>query len=36
MPWASGIASHADQLIPILDMETLGERLVLESGDETS
>ncbi len=36
MPWASGIASHGDQLVPILDMETLGERLVLESGDAAS
>jgi chemotaxis signal transduction protein len=36
MPWAAGIASHEDQLIPILDVETLGERLVLDSGDATS
>jgi two-component system chemotaxis response regulator CheV len=36
MPWATGIASHEDQLIPILDMETLGERIVLDSGDATA
>ncbi len=27
LPWVSGVASHSEELIPILDMDALSERL---------
>jgi len=28
LPWAAGVAQHADGLVPILDLEALGDRIV--------
>ncbi len=33
LPWASGIANQDDALVPILDLDALGERLSLADGD---
>ncbi len=35
LPWASGLARYQDVLIPILDVELLGERLVVGNGGAT-
>lgn len=32
-PWVSGVAQHQDNLIPVLDMDRVGERLVTPSGE---
>ena len=35
LPWASGLAHYHEALIPILDVELLGERLVTGNGGAT-
>lgn len=35
LPWASGLARYHEALIPILDVELLGERLLTDNGGAT-